>query len=60
MDVTEHEIDLIWTLPVQWRMRRFQSRSGGVGNLTHLADGTRGHDAAIIAASIFHFAHDII
>ena len=35
--------------------------SGGVGNLTHLVDGVlEGHAEAVLAASIFHFAHHTI
>jgi cyclase len=35
--------------------------SGGVGNLSHLADGvSEGHASAVLAASIFHFGQHTV
>ena len=52
LDLTRSVADAV-TVPV--------IASGGVGNLTHLVDGVlEGHAEAVLAASIFHFAHHTI
>ena len=52
LDLTRSVADAV-TVPV--------IASGGVGNLMHLVDGVlEGHAEAVLAASIFHFAHHTI
>ena len=55
-DGTKAGFDLALTRAVAGCGRYSGDRSGGVGNLDHLADGvSEGHADAVLAASIFHF-----
>ena len=55
-DGTKNGFDLALTRAVSDAVGIPVIASGGVGNLSHLADGvTEGHADAVLAASIFHF-----
>ena len=55
-DGTKAGYDIALTRAVADAVRAPVIASGGVGNLDHMVDGIRdGHDAAVLAASIFHF-----